>query len=215
MNFLQKSLFFVILSVLCSQVNGQSVTIQIKESGFQNGSGVVTNGMAWGLVVDTTSAGFAGLTSSNLLPSGSFPSVDPGGSGNDTGSVQLLSFSSAEAGLYFFRGPGDTENSGPPSFQDGFINEININVGGSPASPGDSFGLIWFPNSSISSNDPYGFESLGVLPAGGSTTPFAASVSSTNYTVAVPEPSHFALAFGLIGLGVVVWRRRRKAAAAE
>jgi hypothetical protein len=34
-------------------------------------------------------------------------------------------------------------------------------------------------------------------------------------TVAVPEPSHFALAFGLIGLGVVVWRRRRKAVADE
>lgn len=34
-------------------------------------------------------------------------------------------------------------------------------------------------------------------------------------TVAVPEPSHFALAFGLIGLGVVIWRRRRKAVPAE
>lgn len=207
-------------SVLLAKLGSAATTVQFYEPYFggivdnlANASGVATNGMRWGIIVDTTGNGF----------SNSGTSYEP-----YTAGVTTAGFFNANGGVtddYFIPGgltvdastiypAGDFGGTTPGS---GSIVE-DIVVGYSNGiSTNDKFALIWFSSNSSSEGAKYGFfaDNSFVLPAdSGSTvsygTPFQGTdpIRTANNTfTAVPEPSRIAL-MGL-GLAGLFFRRRR------
>lgn len=163
---------------------GQSAVLSITTSGFQNENGVVTNGMTWGVVVDTNASGgsnFSDLQTS--LTSSSVPTA---------GSNAQLNIGGVASDLYLFIDANNplTTNSGPPSFADGYMFEIAIDVSG-VASSGDSYFLMWLPDSNLGAGDPIGLLDPGLtLPSAGNTVDVSSSIiaGSADFTV-IPEPT--------------------------
>lgn len=182
-------------------VFSQTATLQITTSGFQNEDSVVTNGMTWGIVVDTNSSGGSGFSD---LQSNLTASVVP-----IAGNNSQLNIGGIASDLYLFIDATfpTTTNSGPPSFNDGFINQITINGTGLVES-GDPYFLMWLPDSTINNGDPVGLFNPGLtMPADGAGVTISSSITagSADFTV-VPEPSSALLL--LIGSACLFFKRR-------
>jgi len=189
-------------------------------SGFANAAGTPTNGMAWGIVVDTGNNGFSssgGAYNSYATPTvAGFLSV--GGVLTDdyfipSGAV-TSDFSAQLEGDFTTHGGAGTIDT---------ISAIPVTpTSGAVVSSGEAFGLIWLATSTANTGDKYGFltHSGGpasfVLPTDGSFTGFgsdftgtdAAKPASFTFTAGtVPEPGMASLS--LLGFAGLFLRRRR------
>lgn len=197
------SVLFVVIAACSAHA---SVTIKIGSSGWGNSTTSATNGMIWGLVVDSTGASFAGTATSDLsaallnfvIPATSSPS-NP---------VQIGS-----SNYYFIEAQSTTSSSGPPTFTNGFMNTVQFNLAGTVGS-GDAAGLLWFAEGTTTNGSHFGFQNLSqVLPPDASniTSGWGGAPGLASNTIGsvgpIPEPSRLML----LGLGAVglVFRRRR------
>ena len=190
---MKNSLISVILLLSAVALNA-TVTLQIRTQ-LANSSGTATNGMYWGVLVDSTDDGFA-VTSTGEITA--FDFTTDGVYGNDSFFVG----SSTTVLAIPFGGTGVAANTSP------------ITLSGN-VSAGDSFGIFWTDKAGGSGvdGDAYGFVSVSgaVLPSDGSTTPFNTVFTGDPYTAQgsiIPEPSIFALFSGIFALGAVMLRRR-------
>ena len=203
-----------------------TVTIQFSEpfaggipSNLANAAGTITDGMRWGIVVDTLGNGFAnsgtsydayasGVTTAGFLGAG-------GSAGDDYYIPGTLTVNGLTSGLQ----EGDfTTVPGHGSILDD-LTSIPLTNG---VSAGDKFALVWFSSNTSTAGSKYGFftDNSFLMPSDGNTTsygsPFVGNDSTRSATntfaslAPVPEPSRVILlgvgAFGLIS------RRRRKVA---
>jgi len=206
------TLLVATLVALFTSVSGfAAVTLQFasgsaKLTNLANAAGTVTDGMIWGVVVDTTGDGF--------------DSVGPGSyDGFAMPTAGAGTFLSAGGGLtddFFFRDDNVslTQAIGGTDGGSGAITTID-NV---PFYSGKNFAILWMP---VNSGDgsAYGFFSdpTFVTPAvDGSPQNYAAAfagadpvraASNTFGGALAPEPSRMMLA--LFGIGLVGLRRRR------
>ena len=218
--------FWAAAFVLSANSVVAGITIQFSEpyvggipSNLANSSGAVTNGMRWGIVVDTNGNGFSGLgTSYDAYVAGS----NTAGFLNDGGAVTddyfipgTLTLDASSLGLL----EGDSTLPGNGSIVDDLTIASALPFNG--ISTGDSFALIWFGSAGNGSaaGDRYGF--LGdpsfTIPVDGqavsASTPFVgtdpvrtASNTFQNPSL-VPEPSRV-MFLALGGLGLLMRRRR-------
>ncbi len=217
-----KSFLFVFFLVLVFATGAHAtVTIQFSEpfaggipSNFANSAGVITNGMQWGIVVDTTGNGFAN----------SGTSYDAYAAG-----VTTAGFLGANGSLsddYYI--PGTVTKNGAGLFEGDFttqagngsiVDDLTSIALANGISAGDKFSLVWFSTSTSGAGDRYGYfnDASFLVPADGATTSYGAPFvgndsprSATNTFAAIsgaPEPSRMLLVgFGALGL---MMRRRR------
>ena len=185
-------IFFVLSSCLASL--NATVTLQIRTQ-LANSSGVATNDMHWGVLIDGTGDGFE-VTSTGTI--NEFDFASNGIYGNDS----------------YFVGSGTTVLATPYGGDGVAANTNPITLSGN-VSAGDSFGIFWTDKAGGSGEDgdSYGFISVtgSVLPSDGSTTAFNTVFTGDPYTAEgsiVPEPSILVLFSGVFALGVVMLRRR-------
>lgn len=201
-----KNKLLLALSVFPAASMMGSVTLNINISGLENSSGTVTNGMEFGIIVDT-SAG------ANGFEAGSYTGFDI------TTNGQFLSTTSGVTDDWFVYGGSLGTGQTPPVTSnnvvlgDGWVGIQNINFVN--LSQGNEFAVIWFPSGTASSSgDDYGFftDTGGttnmVIPSDGnsSSAPTSVSTKSVDFQV-VPEPSTLAF-FGLFGFIFLFVRRR-------
>ena len=171
-----------------------TVTLQIRTQ-LANSSGVATNDMYWGVLVDSTDDGFA-VTSTGEITA--FDFTTNGAYGNDS----------------FFVGSSTTVFFAPLGGTGVAANTSPITLGGN-VSAGDSFGIFWTDKTGGSGvdGDNYGFVSVSgaVLPDDGSTTAFNTVFTGDPYTAQgsiIPEPSILGFFSGIFALCAVILRRR-------
>lgn len=183
-----------------------AVTLNLDVGGLTNSSGVITDGMEYGIVVDTDGNGFE---------AGSYDGFDI------TKNGQFLSTSSGATDDWFVYSGTLASGQTPPTTSSliglgsGSIGSEDIDDV-TNLSSGDEFAVMWFPgNTAASSGDDYGlFTDTGsttkmILPGlvnGVSSSPDSVSTKSVDFQV-VPEPSFYGLA-GLLGFFWLVVRRR-------
>ena len=213
-NYLRFTLLMLLLFAGVGSASA-TVTLQFSQGGigatnFSNSSGVATNGMSWGIVVDTTGNGFS---------SGNYDAL-----ASSIASSQALSVGSVLGDDYFVPSGLQTQTLGAPFFSGaeagiGGITNIASLALTNGISSGDAFAILWFETNSGSDGAKYGFftDPSFTIPADGNTTPFttpfvgADPTRSANLTfggTAAPEPSRTVLAF--FGLAMVGLRRRRR-----
>ena len=182
-------------------VTEASVTYGIKTSGFGDSS-TVSNGLIWGLVVDSSSSTFSGTATADLaaaLVGFSVPAIAATSTPTQIGSSDY----------YFIRSQADSSSSGPPTFASGFFNTVKFDLS-SPVGTTDAVGLLWLGDGTTANGDSFGFQDIGnTLPGDGAdiTSGFTASGALASNVIGVPEPSRAVLAgLGLLGL---FFRRRR------
>lgn len=181
-----------------------SVTLNFQDGsgtagGLADSSGTLTNGMNYAIVVDTSGNGFN---------PGLYEAFDISTSG------VALSISGSATDDYFVFGDslGTTATGGPPLFAAGTMNDLLSNIVYGAYGATDPFAIIWFESNSANAGDSYGFytDSGLVLPSDGATVSFVSEIGTNtkpaSFTV-VPEPAHFALLLGSLGLGVILLRR--------
>ncbi len=173
-----------------------TVTLQIRTQ-LANSDGVATNGMNWGVLVDSTGDGFA-VTSTGSI--NAFDFASNGSYGNDDYFIGSSTTVTVPGGD--FAGTGVATNT----------NQITLSGN---VSAGDSFGIFWTDKSGGSgvNGDSYGFVTAtnAVLPSDGNTTPFNNVFTTDPYTAEgsiVPEPSTLGLLSGVFALCAVTFRRR-------
>ena len=179
--------------------------------GFQNSSGVSQTGMYWGIVVDTGGLGFDGVLSIAYDPF-------------DVTSSGFLSVGGLQSDDYFVLGSGDSTGEAPPfltldasSFGGGVSAILDMNGIDvlSQSLSGLNYGILWFESNSANFGENYGFmNSTLVMPNDGEAVDHSGTFATlfpgpADLTIGVPEPSHYALFFGVLGLGFVLWRRRK------
>lgn len=211
-----------------TSVFAQAVSLEIATGNFADVSGdPVPEGTLWGIVVDTTGAGFG----ESVITQGGMTTLEPGSF--------FLDLDGTPAGIWL-GGIFPSQNSGPPpdSVPGWFGTAADIpHVGGlGEASTGDQWGIIWFPNIQMESipygtNQGYGFftrQSL-TIPTANSTETYSSFIPNDIKTAdwfaigqdhgpmrIIPEPSIYAAIFGFGILLFVSFRRhpslrRRKA----
>jgi hypothetical protein len=194
-----------LIVLITSGLTKASVTLTIGTSGWGDSTATSVNGMAWGILVNT-SGSFNGSTISTLqsaLQGFTIPTL----SASVSTPVQIGS-----TGLYFARAQSNTSNSGPPTFTNGFMFTDNFNLTG--VSSGNPFGVLWFPEGTTTSGSHFGFQvptGTNTLPSDGATITSGIGTTpglGTNTIGAVPEPSRAILA--AFGLGLIALRRRRR-----
>ena len=182
-----KNILFITLAVLAFVSSASAtVTIQIRAI-LANSAGVATNGMSWGILVDSTGNGFG------VTPTGSINTFDFASDG-------LLGDDNYYAGgsTVFFAPAGGA----------GVATQLDPITLSGDVGTGDAFGIFWTDGTK------YGFvtETGAVIPTDPSTTSFQSVFSNDPYTAAgtiVPEPSTYAMFAGALALGYVMIRRRR------
>lgn len=213
-----KSFFSLIvaLSALATIDADATVTLQFgqtgvaRASGFANNAGVATNGMRWGIIIDTSGNGFG---------AGSYDVFDQG----TNGFVNVNSLATDD----YFVTTGLSTNSASATGSDsavtaGAITQLSNILGPtfpSGVNAGDAFRLIWFDGTPAAGSY-YGMMSDAsfLIPADGSTVSFASifagdsdPIKSANLqfpgAAVVPEPSRMML-LGLGFLGLFFRRRR-------
>jgi hypothetical protein len=204
------------ISALATVESKATVTLQFgqtgvaRASGFANNAGVATNGMRWGIVIDSSGNGFG---------AGSYDVFDQGTNG-------FLNISATASDDYFVT-TGLSTNSATATGSDsavtaGAITQLTNILGPtfpSGVTANDAFRIIWFDGAPATGTY-YGMMSdpSFVIPADGNTVSFASifagnsdPIKSANLqfpgAAVVPEPSRLML----LGLGVfgLFFRRRR------
>lgn len=206
--------------VSATQFSGAATTIQFYEPYFggiadnlANAAGVATNGMRWGIVVDTTGNGFSNAaTDYNPYAGGVTTAGFFGAAGSLTDDYYIPGALTVDGStLYPF---GDFGGSTPGNGS--IVDDIAVNYTNG-ISANDKFALIWFSSNTAGEGDKYGFftDVSFVLPAdtGASVSyglpfqgPDPLRVASSTFQ-SVPEPSRLML----LGLGFfgLFFRRRR------
>lgn len=224
---MRTSFFWAAAFALATNSAFAGVTIQFSEpyvggipSNLANSSGTVTNGMRWGILVDSGGNGFSGSgTSYDAYVAGSNTAgfFSDGGAVTDDYFVPgTLTLDASGLGLQ----EGDFSTiPGNGSIVDDLIISSALPFNG--ISTGDSFALIWFGTAGNGSaaGDSYGFltNPSFVIPVDGqavqASSPFTgndpirtASNTFQNPTLA-PEPSRV-LFLALGGIGLLMRRRR-------
>jgi hypothetical protein len=184
-----KSLIFLATILMASFIQAQTATLQIRTV-LGNDQGNGTNGMFWGVLVDTTGNGF------EVTPTGTITAFDFTTDGA-FGADNYFAADSATATFAPFGGVGVASN----------VSSLSLSGG---VDTGDAFGIFWSDGAGH-----YGFvtESGATLPSAGSNSNYSGTFSGDPYTAggtigAVPEPSSYALLGGLLSLGFVMLRRR-------
>lgn len=213
-------LFIVAVAVGISATSVQAATtIQLSEpysggipNNFANAAGVATNGMRWGIIVDTSGNGFASSgTAYNAYTAGVTTAGFLTSSGGLTDDYYVPGSLTVDASIFTGADGGSTAGAG--SIMDNIVVDYTNGM-----SAGDRFAIIWFDSNSGATGAKYGFftDSSFVIPAdAGTAVPFSSIFagndsirSASNTFQAVPEPSKFlAFSFGMLGL---MLRRRRK-----
>jgi len=205
-----------------------SVTLQFSNfgtnvyaSGFANNAGAATDGMYWGIVVDTAKNGFAGNGATGYS---AFATPTTAGFLSFNGVATDDYFVPASSFAQFFQTADATGagNGGHGTIADTTPGNINL-TGALAGASSDPFSLIWFNNTtqsaSMGAGQFYGMYAPAnfVLPNDTQTVDFSATnfsganvVRSANlaFTSAVPEPSTSLLAL-LGGMGLMMRRRRK------
>jgi hypothetical protein len=196
-----------------------TVTLQFSQggkgaTGFANSSGVVTNGMSWGIIVDTSGNGFS-ATAYDLFTTGA-------------NTNQILSAGGMAPEDYYVASGLQTQTIGAPFFAgveagSGAITSIaNVpfgSISGLSIDQNDKYQIVWFETTPATSGARYGvFSDVGlVIPADGGTTSFSSvftgadPVRTANLTIGsggapIPEPSRTLLT----GIGAIALIARRK-----
>jgi hypothetical protein len=189
-------------------------------SGFGDAAGTPTNGLRYGMVIDTLGDGF-----DNSFVGSTYDSFDNTVSGFLSRTIGGVSAATDD---YYFTtglltssqnavaGGGETGTQvstitslvGAPNGTDGLISGVTS---------ADAFSIIWFATSPTAEGSNYGMFRIPafVLPASGTSVSFAsnftgndaAKAANLQFTTAIPEPSRMMLlGLGVMGLGM---RRRR------
>jgi hypothetical protein len=208
--------------LLSSGMASATVTLAMSNPGtgvltnIANFTGTVTNGLHWGIVVDSAGDGFdfnssspnQAFTLATYSSGVAFPNSDD--------DVIFMDFSIVTTVL-----PGGQGGPGSITTLAGVVLNFTIGAG---VNTGDPFALIWFDDNTgvagvMDANDHFGvFTTAGgatapfVLPADGATQPFAVNfvgadpVRAANLRWIAPEPS--SLLLSLLGVLPVLRRRR-------
>jgi len=184
-----------------------AVTLNITQGGFTNGSSA-SNGMPYGIVVDTANNGFT---------PGAYGSFDVDLNG------QFLEVGGDATDDWFVFGGTQGSGQTPPEtasvfpLGDGSIGNVS-NVDFTNLSQGMEFAVMWFPSNTANLGDLYGFatDTGGtknmVIPPNTQTSnaPSSLSTKEPSFSI-VPEPSQWAMMLGGLVLCLAVWRRRQGA----
>lgn len=212
---------------MISTASQATVTLHLYSSAglpnnLANGSVAITNGMQWGVIVDSAGDGFAGGgTSYTAYTPGSGTAGKLQFNGVDTDDYYIPGTFTVNAGVLINADGGTTPGSG--SIVDDVIVDFGLTTTGTNTiSATDKFALVWFGSAgnTATAGSKYGFfadnsfvigsdggdPEFGAIFAGNDTTRAA---SNTFQSVgASPEPSRVLLV--VVGaLGMVVRRRRR------
>lgn len=177
--------------------------------GLANAAGTPTDGLVWGILIDTADDGtlhcYGELSAMNSLE----PIRLTTDSGNTSDDILFLATNPTQDTSVLLE--GDFATTGGPGGIDGFVT-IEIPTG---VSVGDSFSLVWFDNV-----DPTMAGILSdlsfIIPADGSSVtygdPFLGpdsprAATGLKFGLAIPEPSSTLLMM-LGGLGLVAHRRK-------
>lgn len=204
-----KKNYFLLAALLTPCFVSAVVTLDIDQGGFTNGASS-TNGMAFGILVDTSGNGFlpGSYNPFNITTNGQF--LDVGGSQTDDWFVYDGT-----------QGTGQTPPLTAAVFPkgDGTISNVP-NIDYTNLAEDQEFAVMWFPASTASTvGDSYGLATdTGatknmLIPADGALgtmPPSSVSTKNPGFTVAaVPEPAEWAAIFGVFALGLTWFRRRR------
>ena len=205
-----------------SALFGQSVTITVATY-VADAAGTNTNGMLFGIIVDTNNDGwYTGLTDP-LVGIGEMVIPDTSGGPVMMPVLEADGITPTDDYFYIDSAANVTVGAPPPLFPPGFANTIagvptNANPLAMGISDNDPFGIIWFPSLGAAGGplvnlvDTFGFNTdpANVIPPEG----FTGTIDNMADGVAgdvpiVPEPSTYAAIFGLVVLGLAYLRRRK------
>lgn len=214
---MKRNILIVVASLAMTGFSQAVVTLQFTQPftttggvahNFADSAGVATNGLVWGIIIDTNGSGFA-TTYDQFTPiSGMTMTLN-----SDAISTNVLVTSNVNtANNSAFSELNSTTFTPENTGGDGGIGSVtSIALGGANGvTQGDSFRLVWFDPSGLSA----GFLDDGsfVIPADGNATDFSAvfrgsdPIRSATGIMIVPEPS--AALLGVLG-ALIMFRRSR------
>ena len=209
----------LIAAFSCSEAQA-TVTLQFsstsaKLTNLANELGIVTDGMAWGVLIDTAGDGF------DYVPTGTtyteFANTVTSGLG-----IYLDIDGGIPTDDFLFIGSNLTSTIGGTDGGSGAATSIaSVPMGVSGINAGDTFALIWFANNSGTEGSFYGVlqDPSFVLPTDGVTQSYAANFAGADPVLTadqvfassvVPEPGSALYLLGATGL---LLRRRRRSEA--
>lgn len=189
-----------LLLITASALSASAVTSAFSAFGVGNqtvladSTGVATNGLFWGILVDIDGSGFEDLTTT------SFGSID-------------LSADTFIGSDFFIAGDLQTLSAaGIDGSATTVMYDLNSSDPSSPVIGGENFALFWSDDAAFNEGDSFGFvEATGLIPTSNAnndpTTEFRGVDPNLQTLTYVPEPSSAAL-LGLGGLALVARRRR-------